>query len=162
MLKKIFSGKPENIAVQFFRNMIAGITGTIVAFVILVICEEFFFFGEFYSTILGFVAGLFVNYLVCRYWVFPEAVEKNALLDFGFFMAIGFAGLLLTQIIIAPFSEHGLFGIGYFVSHISFGTRFFATDQYYIIGKAIAVVLVYFWNFFTRKKFLYRQFKGKK
>lgn len=162
MLKKIFSGKPENVAVQFFRNMIAGITGTIVDFVILIICEEFFFFGEFYSTILGFVAGLFVNYLVCRYWVFPEAVEKNALLDFGFFMAIGFAGLLLTQIIIAPFSEHGLFGIGYFVSHISFGTRFLATDQYYIIGKAIAVVLVYFWNFFTRKKFLYKQFKGKK
>ena len=50
MLKKIFSGKPENIAVQFFRNMIAGITGTIVDFVILIICEEFFFFGEFYNN----------------------------------------------------------------------------------------------------------------
>lgn len=158
MLKKIFSGKPENIVIQFFRNMIAGITGTIVDFVILIICEEFFSLGEFYSTIFGFVAGLIVNYIICRYWVFPEAAEKNALLDFGFFITIGFFGLLLTQIIIAPFSEHGLFGVGYFVSHISFGTRFLSTDQYYIIGKAFSVVLVYFWNFFTRKKFLYKQF----
>lgn len=159
MLKRWFVTAPENTMIQFARNMLAGIVGTAVDFAVLIFCKEIFLFGETLSAFIGFTAGLVLNYFICRCWVFPEAHQRNIMVDFISFMSIGFVGLLLTQIIIAPFSEHGLFGVGFFVVYATFGTKILPKNQYYIFGKSIAVVLVYFWNFFTRKKLLYRKYQ---
>lgn len=160
MLKNLFLSSPKNAAIQFFRNMIAGIAGTLLDFAVLIFCEEVFLLGEVFSTVIGFVAGLALNYVICRAWVFPESHQKNAVIDFLAFLLIGVIGLFLTQVIISPFSEHGIFGVGYFVSHVSFGRKFLPETRYYIIGKTIAVILVYFWNYFARKKILYGKYRG--
>ena len=72
-------------------------------------------------------------------------------------VAGGIIGLLLTELIIAPFAEQNLFqSAGFFVRNAVFGSLI-PIDKYYIIGKCAAIVLVYMWNFFARKFILYRK-----
>ena len=68
---------------------------------------------------------------------------------------IGIIGLGLTQLIIEPFAVEGIFGKGFFVSNQIFGSLL-PVDKYYIVGKVLAVIIVYMWNFFARKFILYR------
>ena len=108
----------------------------------------------------GFIVGLAVNYIVSTYWVFAKAKVKNRIIDFIGFAVIGIIGLGLTQLIIEPFSTLGMFGTGWFVQWQIFG-GLLPADKYYIVGKVLAVVIVYMWNFFARKFILYRKVEEK-
>ena len=52
--------------------------------------------------------------------------------------------------------ELGVVMATYDITDAVFGS-FVPVDKYYIIGKMLAVVLVYMWNFFARKFILYRK-----
>ena len=124
------------------------------------LCWKKFFvvvFGisESVAAVFGFIVGLAVNYIISTFWVFAKAKVKNRVLDFVIFGVIGVIGLGLTQLIIEPFAVKGMFGEGFLVSNAVFGSLI-PVDKYYIIGKLLAVVLVYMWNFFARKFILYR------
>ena len=112
---------------------------------------------ETWAVVFGFIVGLTVNYIVSTFWVFAKAKVKNRTADFIGFAVIGIIGLGLTQLIIAPFAEHNIFqSAGFLVKNAVFGSLI-PVDKYYIIGKCLAIVLVYMWNFFARKFILYRK-----
>ena len=101
-----------------------------------------------------------MNYIISTYWVFAKAKVKNRSVDFIGFAVIGIIGLGLTELIMAPFSEINVFNTtGFFVKNAVFGSLV-SVDKYYIIGKVLAIVLVYMWNFFARKFILYRKSEG--
>ena len=154
--KEIFIEGTNNTFIQFFRSLFVGGIATVVDMAVLIAVREIFRLPEDICAVFGFVAGLTVNYIVSNLWVFSKAKVKNRAADFIAFGVIGIIGLGLTQLIIEPFSVKGMFGEGILVSHAVFGSLV-PTDKYYIIGKVIAVVLVYMWNFFARKFFLYNK-----
>ncbi len=155
-IKNLFIGDTDNTGIQFFRSLFVGGIATVADMAVLIFIREVFKVPEGIAAVFGFIVGLAVNYVISTYWVFAKAKVKNRAADFIAFGVIGIIGLGLTQLIIEPFSVKGMFGEGILVAHTVFGSLLPA-DKYYIIGKVIAVVLVYMWNFFARKFFLYNK-----
>lgn len=154
-LKKLFVEETNNTLIQFFRSLFVGGIATVVDMAVLILFRELVHMPENIAAIFGFIAGLTANYIISNLWVFAKAKVKNRALDFIVFGVIGVIGLGLTQLIIAPFSMEGIFGEGILVKNAVI--PFIPTSKYYIIGKCIAVVLVYMWNFFARKYLLYNK-----
>ncbi len=160
MLKKwfntLFVEETSNTFIQFFRSLFVGGIATVADFGIMILFRELIGTSESIAAVFGFIAGLTVNYVVSTFWVFSKAKVKNRVFDFIAFAVIGIIGLGLTELIIAPFAVDGIFGEGFFVKNSSFSS-IIPTDKYYIVGKLVATVLVYIWNFCARKFILYRK-----
>lgn len=154
--RKLFIEETNNTFIQFFRSIFVGGIASVVDFLVLVLFRELFKMPESAAAIFGFIAGLTVNYVISTFWVFSKAKVKNRVADFIAFGVIGVIGLGLTQLIMAPFSLQGIFGEGFFVKNVTFGSLI-PVDKYYMVGKLVAIVLVYLWNFFARKFILYRK-----
>ena len=159
-IKELFIGDTDNTFIQFFRSLFVGGIATLVDMAVLVFFREVCNIPESVSAVFGFIVGLAVNYIISTFWVFAKAKVKNRITDFIGFAVIGIIGLGLTQLIIDPFAMEGMFGQGLFVSWHIFGDLI-PQDKYYIVGKALAVVIVYMWNFFARKFILYRKCEEK-
>ena len=159
-IKELFFGDTSHTGIQFFRSLFVGGIATVVDMLILIFIREVFGAPEGIAAVFGFIAGLAVNYIISTFWVFAKAKVKNRIIDFIGFAVIGIIGLGLTQLIIEPFAVEGMFGPGILVSWKLFGPLL-PTDKYYIIGKVLAVVIVYMWNFFARKFILYRKVEEK-
>ena len=159
-IKDWFIGDTSKTSVQFFRSLFVGGIATIADMVIMILIRELLYVPEGVAAVFGFIVGLAVNYIVSTYWVFAKAKVKNRIIDFIGFAVIGIIGLGLTQLIIEPFSTLGMFGTGWFVQWQIFG-GLLPADKYYIVGKVLAVVIVYMWNFFARKFILYRKVEEK-
>ncbi len=155
-IKKLFFEETNHTGIQFFRSLFVGGIATVADMAVLIFLRELFGMPEGLAAVFGFIVGLAVNYIVSTFWVFAKAKVKNRIIDFIGFAVIGIIGLGLTQLIIEPFAVQGMFGTGIFVSNKIFG-KLLPPDKYYIIGKMLAVVLVYMWNFFARKFILYRK-----
>lgn len=155
-IKELFIGDTDNTFIQFFRSLFVGGIATLADMAVLVFFRELFGVSESLAAVFGFIVGLAVNYIISTFWVFAKAKVKNRTMDFIAFGIIGVIGLGLTQLIIEPFAVQGMFGEGILVKNAVFGSLL-PTDKYYIIGKVLAVVLVYMWNFFARKFFLYNK-----
>ncbi len=154
---KIFIEETSNTAIQFFRSIFVGGIASVVDMAVLILCKLMFQMPESWAAVMGFIAGLTVNYIVSTFWVFSKAKVKNRSVDFIGFAVIGIIGLGLTELIMAPFCEVNVFNTtGFLVKNAVFGSLV-SVDNYYIIGKVIAIVLVYMWNFFARKFILYRK-----
>lgn len=154
--KKLFVGGTSNTFIQFFRSLFVGGIATVVDMLVMIAVRELLHTPEAVAAVAGFIIGLAVNYIICSFWVFAKAKVKNRLIDFIGFAVIGIIGLVLTNLIIEPFSVQGMFGQGAFVTWQIFG-GLIPTNKYYIVGKVLAVVIVYMWNFFARKFILYRK-----
>ena len=155
LFQKLFIRETSNTAIQFFRSIFVGGLASVVDTLVMILCKELFQMPETWAVVFGFIVGLTVNYIVSTFWVFAKAKVKNRTADFIGFAVIGIIGLGLTQLIIAPFAEHNIFqSAGFLVKNAVF-SPLIPIDKYYIIGKCLAIVLVYMWNFFARKFILY-------
>ncbi len=79
--------------------------------------------------------GLITNYSLCTRFVFKSRKLENAFAEFGVFTLIGVIGLGLNTLL--------LWSLTQFVG------------VYYMISKIIAVVIVFVFNFWLRKKILF-------
>ncbi len=53
-----------------------------------------------WAAVIGFAAGAVVAYVASIAWVFEARTLRRAALEFGLFVAIGVAGLLLTELLL--------------------------------------------------------------
>ena len=88
------------------------------------------------AALIGFCAGAVFAYVASVFWVFETRSVSRAGVEFGLFVAIGVAGLLLTEAILWLEIEH--LGISALWS------------------KAGAAGIVFFFNFGVRKITLFR------
>lgn len=88
------------------------------------------------AGVVGFLAGLLLNYLLSRAWVFRRG-RYGARLEFALFAATGVAGVALNA---------GALWLG--VS---------ALGAPLLTAKAAAVALTLVWNFETRRRFVFAQ-----
>ena len=159
-IKRILFENTSHTGIQFFRSLIVGGIATVADMLTMILIRELLHTPESVGVVFGFIVGLAVNYIISTFWVFSKAKVKNRIVDFIGFAVIGIIGLGLTNLIVEPFSVKGMFGTGFLVAHQTFG-GLIPTDKYYIIGKTLAVVIVYMWNFFARKFILYRKVEEK-
>ena len=136
-LKGLLTEPTEDSFLQFFRYIFVGGASFITDYVLFHLITEA---GIYYlvSGVISFIAGLCVNYALSKLLVFSKktaGAEKAK--EFSVFAIIAVLGLVITEILMWAFTEK----LGW----------------YYMISKAIAAIIVLFWNFFMKKILLYRK-----
>ena len=120
---------------QFLRYVAVGGAAFVVDFSVLFFLTEHL--GVYYiaSATAGFLVGLVVNYLLCVFLIFDFRAINNPSHEFGFFAAIGIAGLLLNNSLIWLLTELAGF--------------------HYLASKLVAAALVLVFNFTLRRQLLF-------
>tara|TARA_B110001454_G_C12372569_1_gene289088 strand:- start:112 stop:498 length:387 start_codon:yes stop_codon:yes gene_type:complete len=120
---------------KIFKYSIVGGTAFIVDFSIFYTAINFFEINYFVSGFYSFIAGVFVNYLLARRFVFYNHNKvKKSTEFFGVYLISGI-GLLIHQFTIYSLVE------------------FINSDIY--ISKILASAIVFLWNYNMRRKYLY-------
>ena len=135
-IKAILITPSNNSFLQFIRYVFVGGVATVVDWGVLFLATEA---GVYYilSAVIGFIAGLAVNFVLSKLLVFKASEAKvGSAVEFVSYGIIGVLGLLLTM------------GIMYLLTDIA--------GLHYMLSKITATVLVLFWNYMARKKLLYK------
>lgn len=124
--------------VQLLRYGVVGAISFAVDFGGLWILKEIIGIFYLWSAAISFILGLITNYLLSTIWVFKEKRFDNYWIEFSIFAIIGIIGLAFNEVII-------------YVSTDILGF-------YYLIGKIVSTIMVFFWNFFARKIILFKKY----
>jgi len=127
--------------IQLFRYFFVGGLAFAADFITLFFLTEYVGVHYLVSAALAFILGLIVNYLLCIFWIFNIRRFSSRSLEIILFVIIGIIGLGLNELIIWFFTEIAML--------------------FYLISKLISTAIVYFWNFFARKYFLYSKLELK-
>lgn len=122
-------------SVQMVRSLVVSGIAFVADFGSLVIFKEVFDVHYLVAATLSFGLGVVVNYILSVRWVFAERQLESRHKEFVFFVAICAIGLVLNLAIIAGLVQ--------------------ALRVDYRLAKIVSTILIFFWNFFARKKFLY-------
>lgn len=89
------------------------------------------------AIIVGYGTGLWVNYYIARHYIFTSGTKVNSVrTEFVAVVLIAFAGALLN-IAIVKLLSYSLWQI----------------DP--MLSRVVAIGIVFFWNYFARKRFIY-------
>jgi putative flippase GtrA len=130
LINKIFRQGADNAFVQFLRYAVVGAIAAAAGFVCLFILTDVF--GMYYlaSNGFAFIAGLAVNYALCKRFVFLTDFGRRGA-EFMIYGLIGLVGLAFDT------------GLMYFFTE--------TLTVYYLLSKIISTALVMIWNFTARK-----------
>ena len=138
-LKTKIKKKTDNVFIQIIRYFISGGIAAVVDFGLLFLLTEFLDFYYLLSAVISFSVGLLITYLFSITWIFNQRRIGNRWIELLIFSSIGAVGLLLTYLFMSYFTE---------VIHL-----------HYMLSKVLTTIIVFFWNFLTKRFVL---FTGKK
>lgn len=137
IFRKIFREKTDRTLFQLVRYTFVGGLAFIVDFCTLWILTEYLSLHYLVSAAIAFILGLVTNYFLSTGWVFNRHKLSDRKIEFIIFALIGLAGLGLNELFLWILTD--LAGI------------------YYLLSKILTAILVYLWNFFTRKMILFNK-----
>lgn len=150
LFRKYIIDPPAEGKVQLARSLVVGVVATLVDMGSLVVMKEFLGLRDhtIIAATIAYMLGLVTNYLLSTFWAFRGLNTKKRGVEFAVFAVISLIGLGLNNLIIMLFEKvlgpRQVFG------------AWLNADKYYIIGKVVATVVVFVWNFGMRKLLLYR------
>ena len=136
-IKQLFIGKTEDSRIQIVRNAIVESIRIGVNALVLFLMTEYLLganYLEINTLVASMLSGL-LNFALSTIWVFHKRQKSGNILRFIVFTLIGAVGLGLNVGITSLLTK--LCGIHYLVSNL------------------IAQAVVFFFNFFMRKKIVY-------
>jgi len=128
---ELLTAKSSNLYVQMLRYMIAGVVAFVFDTATLFVLTEYAGLYYLHSAVLGFLVGMSVSYLVSIKWVFNVRKVKNANIEILIFGIISAVGLGLTCLFMWLFTD--------------------VLSLHYLLSKLITTILVFGWNFATKK-----------
>jgi putative flippase GtrA len=135
-LKNLLSfERPANLQSQFARFAFTGALTAGLDFLLLILLVERFSIQYLLAGGVSFVAAVALNYVISRAWVFKGSQYSLPTEFLGFFATSGL-GLGLNQLI-----------LWVFVGSLSIDYR---------ISKAVSILAVTFWNYVSKKYFVFR------
>lgn len=130
---------------QFIKFGIVGTIGMVIDFGVLILLKELFLFPLLIANAFSFSAAVMNNYTLNTYWTFAdqEREHRRQLIQFA---VVSVIGLTLSTILLFAF-------------HDIAGGVLFATipDWWYIIAKALAILIVMFWNFLANRFWTFKR-----
>lgn len=137
-----FSAKADSLTGQFFRYFLVGGVAFMVDFTLLFLFTEFGHIHYLFSASVAFMTGIAVNYTLSVSWVFDHRSIDNRMHEFAIFAVIGILGLAFNAALMWLFTEL----VGF----------------HYLESKMVAAVLIFLFNFGTRKALLFSARAGEK
>lgn len=158
---------------QFVRFGMVGVVATVVDTAVMLCAYTRLHQSEDISVAAGYSFGLIICYVLSIVWIFPSRNVKDKRVEFAVFMLIGAVGYVLTALVVkvglmlmgmlSPattgrmVSAVGeLLGVLHVVRSVPANGRFEGAVLL-AIAKGLAIVLVFFFNFWSRKVFLFSQ-----
>jgi len=127
--------------VRFVKFATVGAIGTVLDFGVLNLLILALGFSKFWANTYSFSAAVLSNFIWNRFWTFPESRQESLVPQFIQFCVVSIGGYIINQTI--------FLGLDRLVFHI-WGTLG------YNIAKAIAILIVLFWNFGINRIWTYR------
>jgi len=124
----------------FIKFGLTGASGLVIDFALTWFFKDELHFNKFIANAIGFTTAVVSNYLINRNWTFKMAKSKAAP-QFTAFVTVSLIGLLLNSSII--FLLNNMMGLNFYIS------------------KAIAIIVVFFWNFSANYFFVFKAPKDK-
>jgi putative flippase GtrA len=115
---------------------ITGSSGLLIDFSLTWIFKDELHVNKFLANAIGFSAAVISNYFINRFWTFSERERVGVGRQLTSFVLVSLIGLLLNSGFIYILNE--LFLLNFYLS------------------KAIAVILVFFWNFTANYFFVFK------
>jgi len=119
----------------FIKFGITGVSGLTIDFALTWFFKDELGFNKFIANGIGFTAAVISNYIIHRNWTFKANKSKPGL-QFTAFFIVSLIGLLLNSAII--FLLDNLLAVNFYIS------------------KAIAIFIVFFWNFSANYFFVFK------
>lgn len=116
---------------QLGKYFWVALIGLFVDFVTLIVLAELLNVNYLVATVIAFIFGLAVNFVLSEKMVFDAPKEQHLFVRFSLYAAIGISGLLILTLLM--WIQVSIF------------------DIQYIFAKCLGTAFVYFWNFFGRK-----------
>jgi putative flippase GtrA len=133
-LKRWLVAPVESTLLQVPRALVASGLAAVVDMSVLVLLVQFCRMHPAPAAVLAYLPGTVLQYVLCRYWVFPGTGEAGN--SFGTFLLFALVGLGITWGIVEALS--GYLGVPY------------------IASKIVALGVAFTWNFLSRKWILFR------
>ena len=130
-------GRSDNTLVQFIQNTAASGCAFIVDFGLLLVLTELFAVNYLASGAISFFCGHMIHYAFCVLWIFPKRRFDSIHAELAAFFAIGLAGVGMNALTLWFFTEPLAFD--------------------YRVSKLFAVVIVFFFNFFSKKYIVFHK-----
>ena len=137
LLKRLTSGDDNSTLVQMARYLVVAMIAFAVDFGALFVFTHYAGIHYLISNALGFVLGVVTNYGLSVRWVFSHRAVADWRAEATIFTVIGLAGLGFNEVII------------WFVTEV--------LGVHYLVSKLISTGMVFFFNFFLRKFFLFNK-----
>ena len=126
---------------RFLRFAVVGASGTLIDFAILNALILQFGFAKLAANTVSFGTAAFWNFLGNRLWSFPESRKRPFLSQMARFFIVSLGGYVINQALFLGTSKYVFGGLG------TLG---------YNLAKAVATVVVLFWNFGINRVWTYR------
>ena len=130
--------------VRFVKFGAVGALGSVVDFSILNVGIQVFGLAKWLANTFSFSAAVLSNFTRNRLWTYPESRQEPFLPQLGQFLLVNLAGYGINQAVFLSL-DHYVF--------TSWGT------WGYNVSKAIAIGVVWFWNFGVNRVWTYRKVK---
>jgi putative flippase GtrA len=127
--------------VRFAKFATVGIIGTVVDFSVLNVLILSFGLSKFWANTCSFAAAVVSNFIWNRLWTFPESRERSLVPQLAQFALVSLGGYVINQLIFLGLDSLLLSAWG------TLG---------YNLAKAIATIVVLFWNFGINRVWTYR------
>ena len=134
-IKAFIKKKPEKTFHQFLRYLVAGGTATVVDMSVLFVLYQFLHLNYLIAAAIGYACGIMTNFTINVLFVFESTGRIKK--EFVIFVSVGAVGLLWTELILWSLAEKLAFPV--------------------MLAKVVAIIFVLFWNFFMRKKLVFRK-----
>ena len=132
----------EKELVRFFKFALVGTLGAIVDFAVLNFLILSVGLPKFWANTCSFSVAVLSNFTWNRLWTFPESRERPLRKQLPQFALVNLAGLAINQAVFLSL-DHYVFGplVG---------------ELGYNLAKAVAILLVLFWNFGINRIWTYK------
>jgi len=144
---------------RFFKFAVVGTIGALVDFGTLNLLIQLAGFDKFWANTCSFTVAVISNFTWNRLWTFPESRERPLLSQLGQFILVNMAGLAINQVVFLGLDRFVLGEAGALAVPISgladtIGLVHFTLA--YNISKALAIIVVLFWNFGINRIWTYK------
>jgi len=144
---------------RFLKFSVVGTLGAMIDFGGLNLLILAFSFSKVLANTCSFTVAVFSNFIWNRLWTFPESRDRPIAPQLVQFFLVNVGGLLLNQTIFLSLDalvlgEAGALAAPMAALALNIGLAHF--ELAYNLSKAIATIIVLFWNFGANRLWTYR------
>ena len=145
--------------IRFLKFATVGVIGTVVDFGVLNLLIQLAGMSKLWANTCSFTAAVISNFVWNRLWTFPESRERPLLSQLSQFTLVNVIGLAVNQAIFLGLDRFVLGEAGMLatpMSSLASGLGIAHFTLAFNLAKAVAIMIVLFWNFGANRLWTYR------